>query len=103
MSLTNNYFDRLINNSASKNTAAILGTLITTIALTVCITLLWPFGNVVEKIFAGGTFFFIFWASLFYWAILADTGKQAWSRILIILLPVLAIDTVSLLFNLQIK
>ncbi|MEH6447725.1 MAG: hypothetical protein V7765_03600 [Oleispira sp.] len=103
MSLTNNFFNRFINNNASKNTAAIFGTLITTIALTVCITLLWPFGNVVEQIFAGGTFFFIFWASLFYWAILADTGKQAWIRILIILLPVLAIDIFSLLFNLQIK
>lgn len=99
MSFTN----RFLNNNASKNTAAILGTLLTTIALTICITLLWPFGDIVEQIFAGGTFFFIFWASLFYWAILAKTGIQAWSRILIIFLPTLAIDLISLFFNLQIK
>jgi cobalamin biosynthesis protein CobD/CbiB len=106
MSLINRFINRFINNNASKNTAAILGTLITTIALTVCITLLWPFGNVIEQIFAGGTFFFVFWASLFYWTVLADTGKQAWGRILIILLPVLAIDIFSLLqlsFNLPAK
>lgn len=99
MSLT----DRLLNNNISKNTAAIFGTLITTIALTVCITLTWPFGDVVEKIFAGGTFFFVFWASLFYWAILAGSGKQAWGRLLIVLLPVLVINTFSIFFNSQVQ
>ena len=95
--------DRIFNNNTSKNIAAIFGAFIATIALTVCITLLWPFGDVVEKIFAGGTFFFIFWASLFYWAILAEDGIKAWMRILIVFFPVLAIDIFSLLFNLQIK
>lgn len=99
MSLTKRLFD----NNTNKNIAAIVGSLICTIALTVCITLIWPFGDVVEKIFAGGTFFFVFWASIFYWAILATSGSQAWKRILLILIPVLAIDIISLFFNLQIK
>lgn len=99
MSLTK----RFLNNNASKNTAAILGAFICTVALTVCITLLWPFGDVVEQIFAGGTFFFVFWGSLFYWAILANNGMHAWRRILMIFVPVLAIDIISLYFNLQIK
>lgn len=99
MSLT----DRFLNNNTSKNTAAIVGTLITTIALTVCITLVWPFGDVIEQVFAGATFFFVFWASLFYWAILADSGKQAWIRLLIIFLPVLAINIYSLFFNSSIQ
>lgn len=94
---------RIFNNNTSKNTAAILGAFITTIALTVCITLLWPFGDVIEQIFAGGTFFFIFWASLFYWAILAKNGIAAWVRILVILLPALAISLFSFIFNLQLK
>ena len=99
MSLTN----RIFNNNISKNTAAILGAFITTVALTVCITLVWPFGDVVEQIFAGGTFFFVFWASLFYWAILADNGKKSWTRILTIFLPALAIVIFSFLFKLQIQ
>jgi hypothetical protein len=99
MSLINRFF----NHNASKNTAAILGSLLATVALTVCITLLWPFGDIVEQIFAGGTFFFVFWASLFYWAILADSGIQAWTRMLLVLLPILAIDIISLFFNLQLK
>ncbi|MBL4796955.1 MAG: hypothetical protein JKY50_06055 [Oleispira sp.] len=94
---------RMFDHNFSKNTAAILGSFFTTIALTVCITLLWPFGGVVEQIFAGATFFFVFWALLFYWAILADNGRQAWKRILIIFTPTLAIDLASLFFNLQIK
>lgn len=99
MSLLHRAFD----NDFSKNSAAILGSLITTIALTVCITLLWPFGDVVEKIFAGGTFFFVFWAGLFYWAILAKNGIEAWIRILIVFLPTLAIDIFSLVINLPVK
>lgn len=95
--------NRILDNNTSKNTAAIFGAFISTVALTVCITLVWPFGDVVEQIFAGGTFFFIFWASLFYWAMLASNGIQAWTRMLIVLLPVLAIDIVSLFFNLHIK
>jgi hypothetical protein len=94
---------RFLNNNTSKNTAAILGSFICTVALTVCITLHWPFGDVVEQIFAGGTFFFIFWGSIFYWAILATNGMHAWTRILMISVPVLAIDIISLYFNLQIK
>ena len=96
MSLIN----RIFYNNVSKNCAAIVGAFITTIALTVCITLLWPFGDLVEQIFAGGTLFFVFWASLFYWAILAKNGVQAWARILIVLLPVLAIDIFSLFLKL---
>jgi hypothetical protein len=94
---------RIINNNTSQNIAAILGTLITTITLTVCITLLWPFGDIVEQIFAGATFFFVFWASLFYWVILAENGMRAWIRILIILLPALAIIAISFFLKLQIQ
>lgn len=86
-----------LSGHASKNSAAILGALITTVALTVCITLVWPFGDLIEQIFAGGTFFFVFWAGLFYWAILAKDGQQAWLRILMILIPALAIDVISLM------
>lgn len=86
-----------LSGQTSKNSAAILGALITTVALTVCITLVWPFGDLIEQIFAGGTFFFVFWAGLFYWAILAKDGQQAWLRILMILIPALAIDVISLM------
>ncbi|CCK77259.1 hypothetical protein OLEAN_C30830 [Oleispira antarctica RB-8] len=89
----------IIDSHGSKNTAAILGALITTIALTVCITLIWPFGDVIEQIFAGGTFFFVFWAALFYWAILATNGRHAWLRIL----SVLVIAIVIIIFSLLIK
>ncbi len=95
--------NRIFDNNFSKNSAAIVGSLITTVALTVCITLLWPFGNAVETIFAGGTFFFVFWAGLFYWAILAKNGIEAWVRILLVLVPTLAIDIFSLVINLPIK
>jgi|TARA_B100001059_G_C17832097_1_gene585344 hypothetical protein len=97
MSLIN----RIFENNISKNIAATLGAFITTISLTVCITLLWPFGDVVEQIFAGATFFFVFWASLFYWAILAENGAWAWIRMLIILLPALAVITISFLLKSQ--
>lgn len=103
MPSTTKILSQLFIGNGSKNTAAILGSLLTTIVLTVCITLLWPFGDIVEQIFAGGTFFFVFWASLFYWAILANNGLQAWKRILIIFIPVLAVDLISLYLNLQIK
>lgn len=97
MSLIN----RIIDNNISKNTAALLGALIATVSLTVCITLLWPFGDVVEQIFAGATFFFVFWASLFYWAILAENGTKAWIRILSIFLPALTIIILSFLLKPQ--
>jgi hypothetical protein len=90
-------FNHLLSGHASKNTAAILGAFITTVALTICITLIWPFGDVIEQIFAGGTFFFIFWACLFYWALLAKDGKQAWLRILMVLIPTILIDVISLM------
>lgn len=90
------FFSRIINSTASRNSAAILGSLLATVALTVSITLIWPFGDLVEQIFAGGTFFFIFWASVFYWAILAENGTQAWARVLILFCPALIINLVSL-------
>lgn len=86
----------ILDSQGSQNTAAILGTLLTTVALTICITLIWPFGNVVEKIFAGGTFFFVFWAALFYWAILANNGRQAWVRVLSIFMAALIINLSSI-------
>jgi hypothetical protein len=95
--------NRIFDNNISKNIAATLGAFITTISLTVCITLLWPFGDVVEQIFAGATFFFVFWASLFYWAILAENGTRAWIRIFIIFLPALAIIVISFFLKLQVK
>jgi small neutral amino acid transporter SnatA (MarC family) len=93
------YISNKLNSHGSRITAAVLGSLITTVALTVCITLIWPFGDLIEQIFAGGTFFFVFWASLFYWAILAEGGKKAWLRILALFFPVLAIDIISLTFK----
>ncbi|UTW49954.1 hypothetical protein [Bacterioplanoides sp. SCSIO 12839] len=70
-----------LNSTASRITAAILGAFLTTITLTIAITLSWPFGDKVEQIFAGGVFFFVFWASLFYWALLATNGLKAWARV----------------------
>lgn len=92
-------FSSMINSNAGRISAAIFGSFITTVALTVCITVIWPFGDTIEKIFAGGTFFFVFWASLFYWAILAANGKKAWLRILALFFPVLAIDIISLIIK----
>lgn len=82
--------------TTSRILAALLGSFITTIALTVSITLVWPFGDHIEQIFAGGTFFFVFWASIFYWAILAEHGGRAWLRVFSLLIPALIIDIVSL-------
>lgn len=89
-------FARIIRSTGSRNTAAIVGSFLATVALTISITLLWPFGSLAEQVFAGGIFFFIFWASVFYWAVLAQDGLQAWTRIFILLLPALAIDIISL-------
>ncbi len=91
-----NKFKQTLNGSTSKILAAVLGALICTIALTIAITLVWPFGDTVEQIFAGGTFFFVFWAALFYWAILAPKGTQAWLRMLSILIPAVALDATML-------
>lgn len=90
------WFKQQLGSTTSKILAALLGGLICTIALTIGITLVWPFGDTVEQIFAGGTFFFIFWAALFYWAILAPKGTQAWKRILGLLIPVTVLDVAIL-------
>ncbi len=92
-----NKFKQTLNGTASKITAAVLGALICTIALTIAITLVWPFGDTVEQIFAGGTFFFVFWAALFYWAMLAPRGAQAWLRMLSILVPAMVLDAMMLI------
>ncbi len=89
-------FAKIIRSTTSRNIAAIVGSFLATVALTISITLLWPFGNLAEQVLAGGTFFFIFWASVFYWAILAHDGLQAWTRVYILLMPALAIDIISL-------
>lgn len=89
-------FADIMRSPGSRNIAAIAGSFLATVVLTISITLLWPFGSLAEQVLAGGTFFFIFWASIFYWAILAKDGLQAWSRILILLIPALAIDIIRL-------
>jgi hypothetical protein len=89
-------FAKIIRSTGSRNMAAIVGSFLATVALTISITLLWPFGSLAEQVLAGGTFFFIFWASIFYWSILAQDGLQAWTRIFILLVPALAIDIISL-------
>tara|TARA_B110000196_G_C20646829_1_gene431096 strand:+ start:130 stop:408 length:279 start_codon:yes stop_codon:yes gene_type:complete len=89
-------FAKIIGSTASRNIAAIVGSFLATVALTISITLLWPFGSLAEQVLAGGTFFFIFWASVFYWAVLAQDGLQAWTRVFILLVPALAIDIISL-------
>lgn len=75
------WFKRVFDSNGSRIWAAILGAFLTTVTLTIAITLSWPFGDKVEQIFAGGVFFFVFWASLFYWALLAEGGLKAWARI----------------------
>lgn len=89
-------FANILRSTGSRNIAAIAGSFLATVALTISITLLWPFGSLVEQVLAGGIFFFIFWASVFYWAILAQDGLKAWSRILMLLVPALVIDIISL-------
>jgi hypothetical protein len=89
-------FVNIIRSTGSRNIAAIVGSFLATVALTISITLLWPFGNLAEQVLAGGTFFFIFWASVFYWAILAQDGLKAWIIILIFLVPALTIYIISL-------
>jgi type VI protein secretion system component VasK len=90
-------YQKILNSTASQITAAVLGSLICTVALTIAITLVWPFGDKIEKIFAGGTFFFIFWAAIFYWSLLAPKGSKAWVRIVSILIPAMALDAMMLL------
>ena len=91
-------FKRIFNSKASFVSASIIGSLLTTIVLTVAITLVWPFGDTVEQIFAGGTFFFVFWALVFYWAILSKNGTQAWKRVLTIFLPITLFNAIKLLY-----
>jgi hypothetical protein len=90
-------YQNILNSPASQITAAVLGSLICTVALTIAITLVWPFGGKIEQIFAGGTFFFVFWAAIFYWAILAPKGSRAWVRIVSILIPTMALNAMVLL------
>jgi hypothetical protein len=90
-------YQNILNSTASQITAAVLGSLICTVTLTIAITLIWPFGDKIEQIFAGGTFFFVFWAAIFYWAILAPKGSKAWTRIVSILIPAMALDAMMLL------
>ncbi|OUS34247.1 hypothetical protein A9R00_12600 [Oleispira antarctica] len=92
-----NWLKQKLRSTTSQIIAAILGALICTITLTISITLVWPFGDTVEQIFAGGTFFFIFWAALFYWAMLAPRGTRAWLRMLSILIPAMALDAMMLI------
>lgn len=86
------------NGTASRVTAAIIGAFLTTITLTIAITLSWPFGDKVEQIFAGGVFFFVFWACLFYWALLASGGRQAWARVGGLFVIFALYDAISILF-----
>jgi len=92
-----NWCKEKLRSTTSRIIAALLGGLICTVALTIGITLIWPFGDTVEQIFAGGTFFFVFWAALFYWAILATRGTRAWLRMLSILIPAMALDAMMLI------
>lgn len=64
-----------------KITAALLGGFFATVALTVAITMIWPFGDRIEQIFAGGIFFFVLWSFSFYWALLARSAAIAWLRV----------------------
>jgi len=90
------WFKRKLDSNASQISAAIVGAFLTTISLTIAITLSWPFGDNVEQIFAGGLFFFVFWAALFYWALLADGGLNAWARVGSLLLAFGLYDALSL-------
>ena len=85
-----------LNSTVSRVTAATLGSLIVTVLFTLAITMIWPFGDEIEQIFAGGVFFFVFWASFFYWALLADGGIQAWRRILLTCLLLILVDATCL-------
>lgn len=89
-------FKCTLDGNSSQITAAILGAFLTTVSLTIAITLSWPFGDEVEQIFAGGVFFFVFWASLFYWALLAEGGLKAWARVGSLLLAFGIYDALSL-------
>jgi hypothetical protein len=91
-----NWCIQKLRGTASQVIAAVLGALICTVALTIAITLVWPFGDTVEQIFSGGTFFFVFWAALFYWAMLAPRGTRAWLRMLSIIVPAVALDATML-------
>ncbi len=64
-----------------KIAAALLGGFFATVAVTVAITMIWPFGDRIEQIFAGGIFFFVLWSFSFYWALLARSAAVAWWRV----------------------
>ena len=82
--------------TAGKWLAGSVGGFFTTVVMTVAITLLWPFGDRIEQIFAGGVFFFVFWSVLFYFAMLAASGLRAWGRIGSLFLLFAVIDVVAL-------
>ena len=92
------WFKNIFNGTASRVCAAILGSLLATVVLTIGITMLWPLGDTIEKVFAGGVFFFVIWAGLFYWAILSKSGGRAWVKVLGVFLPMLLIDVYLLRF-----
>ncbi len=92
------WFKKIANGIGSRICAAMLGSLLATITLTIGITMLWPFGDTTEKVFAGGVFFFVIWAALFYWAILSQSGGRAWLKVLGVFLPMLLIDVYLLRF-----
>ena len=64
-----------------RNLAAVLGGFLATVALCVLVTLVWPFGDRIEQIFAGGIFFFVLWSIFFYWALLARSARLAWLQV----------------------
>jgi hypothetical protein len=92
------WLKKLANGNASRICAAIIGSLLATVVLTIGITMLWPLGDTIEKVFAGGVFFFVIWAGLFYWAILSQSGGRAWLKVLGVFLPMLLIDVYLLRF-----
>lgn len=87
-----------LRSRTSRVIASIIGAFFATITLTIAITLSWPFGDRVEQVFAGGVFFFVFWACLFYWALLADNGIKSWQRVGGLLLVFGVYDALSLLY-----
>ena len=92
------WLKKIANGNASRISAAIVGSLLATVVLTIGITMLWPLGDTIEKVFAGGVFFFVIWAGLFYWAILSQSGGRAWLKVLGVFLPMLLIDVYLLRF-----
>ena len=89
----------LYQNPALLILAASIGGFLCTVSFTILITLLWPFGNDVEQVFAGGMLFFVLWSGLFYWIIRSRAGKKAWWRVLVFLVPIAVIDVALLVLG----